>query len=121
RLAAYRARAGARAGPRRDEDVARSPAPAPGLPGSTGRRRPMNHRLCEHGPLQRFAQGVFCMTGDSRSLERPRRVTLFALEDGRLVIHGGIRLRDDEMTLIDSLGEVAFYLLVPNAHHDPDA
>lgn len=81
----------------------------------------MNHRLCEHGPLQRFAQGVFCMTGDSRSLERPRRVTLFALEDGRLVIHGGIRLRDDEMTLIDSLGEVAFYLLVPNAHHDPDA
>lgn len=78
-------------------------------------------RLCSHGPLVRVAEGVFCMEGDAQSLERPRRMTVFVLPDRRLIVHGGIRLRDDEMSLIDALGEIAVYLLVPNAHHDPDA
>lgn len=78
-------------------------------------------KLCPHGPLTRVADGVLCMAGDARNLERPRRMTLFVLPSGDLVIHGGIRLADDEMRTIDALGRVAYYLLVPNLHHDPDA
>jgi hypothetical protein len=77
--------------------------------------------FCSHGPLVRIAEGVFCMAANTQSLERPRRMTIFVLPDGGLVIHSGIRLEDGEMKAIDSLGRVAFYLLVPNAHHDPDA
>jgi hypothetical protein len=48
-------------------------------------------------------------------------MTVFVLPDGTLAIHSGIRLDERAMDAIDSLGRVAFYLLVPNAHHDPDA
>jgi hypothetical protein len=61
------------------------------------------------------------MAGDAKNLERPRRMTLFVLPSGGLAIHGGIRLADSEMLEIDALGRVAYYLLVPNLHHDPDA
>lgn len=76
---------------------------------------------CQHGPLTRVADGLHCMAGNARSIERPRRMTLFALPGGGLAIHSGIRLADEEMAAIDDLGPVAYYLLVPNAHHDPDA
>ncbi|MGC4089477.1 MAG: hypothetical protein QM756_16620 [Polyangiaceae bacterium] len=78
-------------------------------------------KLCPHGPLTRVADGIFCMSGDTRSLERPRRMTVFVLPSGELAIHSGIRLADAEMEVIDSLGRVGYYLLVPNLHHDPDA
>jgi hypothetical protein len=77
--------------------------------------------LCPHGPLTRVTDSVFCMAGNARSLERPRRMTVFVLPSGELAIHSGIRLADGEMQAIDSLGRVAYYLLVPNVHHDPDA
>jgi hypothetical protein len=77
--------------------------------------------LCPHGPLVRITDTVFCMAGDAENLERPRRMTVFALPDDTLAIHSGIRLQDSEMQRIDALGRVAFYLLVPNPHHDPDA
>jgi hypothetical protein len=77
-------------------------------------------KLCTHGPLSRLADGVYCMAGDARSLERPRRMTIFVLPRGGLAIHGGIRLPDGEMAEIEALGPVSYYLCVPNAHHDPD-
>lgn len=77
--------------------------------------------VCSHGPLVHVADGVFCIAANTQSLERPRRMTIFVLPGGGLVIHSGIRLEDGDMQAIDSLGRVAFYLLVPNAHHDPDA
>src|SRR5688572_29539661 len=78
-------------------------------------------KLCTHGPLTRVAQSVYCMAGDEFDLERPRRMTVFVLPDDTLAIHSGIRLPDAEMSQIDALGRVTYYLLVPNAHHDPDA
>lgn len=77
--------------------------------------------LDSHGPLLRVAEDVFCMAGNMESLERPRRMTIFVLPNRELVIHSGVRIDDGEMQAIDALGRVAFYLLVPNAHHDPDA
>lgn len=78
-------------------------------------------KLCQHGPLTRVASNLLCMDGDARSLERPRRMTVFVLPGGELAIHSGIRLADADMPAIDALGRVAYYLLVPNRHHDPDA
>jgi len=77
--------------------------------------------ICSHGPLVHVAEGVFCIAANTQSLERPRRMTIFVLPNGGLVIHSGVRLEDGDTRAIDSLGRVAFYLLVPNAHHDPDA
>jgi hypothetical protein len=77
--------------------------------------------LCPHGPLTRLSDSVWCMAGNAHSLERPRRMTIFRLPSGELVVHGGIRLADEEMGTIETLGKVAYYLLVPNVHHDPDA
>lgn len=77
--------------------------------------------LCSHDPLVRITENVYCMAGNAQSLERPRRMTVFVLPSEGLVVHSGIRLDDGEMEALDALGHVAFYLLVPNAHHDPDA
>lgn len=76
--------------------------------------------LSRPGPLERLTDAVYCLAADTHRVDRPRRMTLFRLPSGALVVHGGVRLQDADMAEIDALGPVAYYLLVPNPHHDPD-
>ena len=84
-------------------------------------RNPARKQLLPRGPFTQVADGVFCVDANIQSIDKFRRMTVLVLPDKRLVVHSGIRLEEPEMAPIDALGNVAYYLYVPNAFHDPDA
>ncbi|RYZ68031.1 MAG: hypothetical protein EOP08_01475 [Proteobacteria bacterium] len=74
------------------------------------------------GRIQEVDEGVYSVSGTIRVPigEIPRRMTVVALDDGRLVIFSAIELSDLEHECVEEHGRPAF-LIVPNAHHRKDA
>jgi len=71
-----------------------------------------------HDPIEVIDERVWRVEGVMESGLR-RTQTLVRLEDGRILVHNAIALRDEEMAKIDAWGEVAA-IIVPNAFHRMD-
>jgi hypothetical protein len=73
-----------------------------------------------HKPIERLAENLWRVQGTLKGMGLRRVMTLARLEDGRLVIHNGIALEEDEMRQIEEWGPPAF-LIVPNGYHRLDS
>lgn len=71
-----------------------------------------------HDPIQPLDDRVWRVEGVMSSGMK-RTQTLVRLDDGRIILHNAIALRDEEMARIDAWGEVAA-ILVPNGYHRMD-
>jgi len=71
-----------------------------------------------HDPIEVLNERVWRVEGVMASGMR-RTQTLVRLDDGRILLHNAIALRDEEMARIDAWGEVAG-ILVPNGYHRMD-
>jgi hypothetical protein len=71
-----------------------------------------------HDPIQEIDDRVWRVEGVMKSGLR-RTQTLVRLDDGRILVHNAVALRDEEMARIDAWGEVAA-ILVPNGFHRAD-
>lgn len=71
-----------------------------------------------HDPIEVIDPRVWRVEGVMDSGLR-RTQTLVRLDDGRIIVHNAIALRDEEMAKIDAWGEVAA-IIVPNAFHRLD-
>ena len=61
-------------------------------------------------------ENLWTVEGSIPRLPIKRRMTVIRLSDGRLVFHSPMMLSDDDMALLEGLGEPAF-ALVPNGYH----
>ena len=71
-----------------------------------------------HDPIQELDDRVWRVEGVMASGLR-RIQTLVRLDDGRIILHNAVALREEEMARIDAWGEVAA-ILVPNGFHRMD-
>lgn len=71
-----------------------------------------------HDPIEAVDPRVWRVEGVLESGLR-RTQTLVRLDDGRIIVHNAIALREEEMAKIDAWGEVAA-IVVPNAFHRMD-
>ncbi len=70
--------------------------------------------LIQRGP------NLHTLDGDWEGTKFRRRMTVIQLPGGKLLIHGAIRLRDEDYVWIDRLGRVA-WIILPNAFHVSEA
>lgn len=74
----------------------------------------------DHGPLEQLAENLWRVEGAVPKMSLRRNMVVARREDGALVIHNAIALRDDVQHELEALGEPT-YLIVPNGWHRLDA
>src|SRR4051812_25680633 len=74
--------------------------------------------ILPYKPIQEVATDLYCMDGDWSTFKR--RMTLMRLKAGDLLVHSAIRLKEEDYSWIDRLGEVK-YVIVPNRFHCSEA
>jgi hypothetical protein len=74
--------------------------------------------VLDHQPISKVAENLWIVEGKLGTVQR--RMALARLADGRILVHNGIALRDEEMAEIDAWGTVAA-IIVPNGYHRQDA
>jgi len=78
-------------------------------------------KVLPHGPLTRLADHLWIVDGEpGGGPPIGRRMAVFRLEDGRLVLHSPVALDEAAMAELDRLGPVGF-IVVPNGFHRIDA
>ncbi len=77
-------------------------------------------KVLPHGPLLQLADNLWVVEGDLPRGRVGRRMAVFRLADGRLVVHSPIALELKAMEELDRLGPVDF-IVVPNGLHRIDA
>lgn len=74
----------------------------------------MSHTLYPHGELQRVCEGVWQVEG-SMKLPLKRNMTVFRLNDGRLVLYSVVAMNDAGMAALEALG-TPWLMVVPGTH-----
>jgi hypothetical protein len=77
-------------------------------------------KVLPHGPIERLADNLWCVTGALRGMSLERVMAVARRSDGKLVIHSAIAMAEDKMRELEALGEPAF-LIVPSRAHRLDA
>jgi hypothetical protein len=73
-----------------------------------------------HGDIVKLAENLWWVQGSLPNMSLKRTMVVVRLNDGRLVIHNGIALREEAMKELEAWGTPAF-LIVPNGYHRLDA
>lgn len=76
--------------------------------------------VLEHTPLNKLADNLWTVEGEVPKMSLRRRMTLIRTENGELIIHSPIALKDEEMKAVEQWGKVA-YIVVPNGWHRLDS
>lgn len=78
--------------------------------------------ILPHGPLRELEPGLLTVTGQIPMPigNFPRRMTVIALEGGKVALYSPIALEEEAMARIEALGEIA-WLIVPSAAHRLDS
>ena len=80
----------------------------------------MTWSVLPYTPIVRLEENLWTVEGEVPSMPLRRRMTVFRLSDGRLIIHSAMALDDDDMAAIEGLGRPAV-LVVPSGYHRMDA
>lgn len=73
-----------------------------------------------HGPIVELAPRLWQVTGSLPNMALPRNMTLWRMDDGRLLVHSAVALDDARMKDIEDLGEPGV-MVVPGFGHRLDA
>lgn len=76
--------------------------------------------VLEHGPLEQLADNLWWVSGAIPGMSLRRNMVVARRDDGTLVLHNGIALRDEVQRELEALGDPR-YLVVPNGWHRLDA
>lgn len=76
--------------------------------------------VLKHKPIEKLTENIWTVVGEVPKMSLKRRMTLIRLEDGKLIIHSPIALKEDEMREVEQWGEIAF-IVVPNSWHRLDS
>jgi hypothetical protein len=76
--------------------------------------------VLEHGPIEQLADNLWRVEGALPGMSLRRSMTIARRDDGTLVIHSAIAMREDRMRELEALGPPSF-LVVPNHGHRLDA
>lgn len=78
--------------------------------------------ILPHGPLRELEPGLLTVTGQIPMPlgNFPRRMTVVALDGGKVALYSPIALEEEAMARIEALGEIA-WLIVPSAAHRLDS
>jgi hypothetical protein len=76
--------------------------------------------VLDHGPIEKLAENLWWVQGALPGMSLKRTMVVARMNDGRLVIHNAIALREDAMKELEAWGTPAF-LIVPNGIHRLDA
>jgi hypothetical protein len=77
-------------------------------------------KVLDHGPIVELSENIWWVGGAVPGMSLRRCMVVVRLADGRLVIHGGIALREKERLELEAWGTPSI-LLVPNGGHRLDA
>lgn len=77
-------------------------------------------RFESYDPIRALGPGLSCIDGDWKDSPFRRRMTVFALSSGELVLHSPIRLREQTLSELTRLGRIAT-IVVPNSLHGSEA
>lgn len=76
--------------------------------------------VLDHGPIEKLAENLWWVQGALPGMSLKRTMTVARMNDGRLVIHNAIALREDAMKELEAWGTPTF-LIVPSGIHRLDA
>jgi hypothetical protein len=76
--------------------------------------------LFKYQPIVEVGPDLYCVDGEWEDTLFKRRMTIFRLSSGNLVIHSAIHLSDGDFEKLDALGKVT-WIVVPNRFHLSDA
>lgn len=76
--------------------------------------------LQPYGTLRQLAPDLWTLEGEWYDSPLRRRMTVVRLASGGLVVHGAIRLREEDWPQLDALGPVEL-LIAPNRFHGSEA
>jgi hypothetical protein len=77
-------------------------------------------KVLEHGPLEQLADNLWWVSGALPDMTLRRTMVVVRREDGTLVVHNGIAMREETQQQLESLGTPSI-LIVPNGWHRLDA
>lgn len=73
-----------------------------------------------HDPIEKLSENVWRVSGKMPDGKTQRQMVIGKRKDGRLVVHNGIALGEDDMKALGDFGEMGT-LVVPNGFHRQDA
>lgn len=77
-------------------------------------------RVLPNGPLEKLEDNLWEVEGSMPGSPINRRMTLVRLQDGSIVVHNAICLKEEEQLELERWGTVR-YIIVPNGLHRMDA
>jgi hypothetical protein len=77
-------------------------------------------RVLPNGPLEKLEDNLWEVEGTVPGMPLNRRMTLVRLQEGSIVVHNAICLKEEEQLEIERWGKVA-YIIVPSGFHRMDA
>jgi hypothetical protein len=83
-------------------------------------RQPPAWRVLPNGPLEKLEDNLWEVEGTLPGMPLNRRMTLVRLEDGSIVVHNAICLKEEDQLEIERWGTVR-YIIVPSGFHRMDA
>ena len=77
-------------------------------------------KILAHEPLEQLADNLWRVESELPDMALRRQMVVVRTDDGRLVVHNGVRLDDETRTQFEALGTPAV-LIVPSGWHRIDA
>jgi hypothetical protein len=77
-------------------------------------------RVLPNGPLEKLEDNLWEVEGSMPGIPFNRRMTLVRLQDGSIVVHNAICLKEEEQREIERWGTIR-YVIVPSGFHRMDA
>lgn len=77
-------------------------------------------RVLPNGPLEKLEDNLWEVEGTVPGMPLNRRMTLVRLQDGSIVVHNAICLKEEEQQEIERWGTIR-YIIVPSGFHRMDA